>query len=261
MKTLLLALMLVASMQASAQVPAPVAATTPAVATSQIAAQTHPQGQIESAVAVTDPDFGVHANALALERRVEMLQWRKVNFPAPPHDEQAWVAGHVDANGFDAAHKNPGELPFNGARWWSAGPKLDDHPVSSDVLAALDAWAPFKPDLAQLPTNLAVSFQPDGDWLSTSQDPAHPQIGDVRVRWRVIQHASAPTGTVLIAGRWELPPAKTSTATPPAAASSSATPSTGAEGWVQRVFGNYLVWLLVAGLVLALVLLVWKRRR
>jgi hypothetical protein len=259
MKTFLLALMLVASMQASAQTPAPVAAMPPAAATSQPAAQAHPQGQIESAVAVTDPDFGMHANALGLERRVEMLQWRKVNFPAPPHDEQAWVAGRVDASGLDAAHKNPGDLPFNGARWWSVDPKLDGHPVSNDVLAALDAWAPLKPDLSQLPTNLAVSFQPDGDWLSTSQDPAHPQIGDVRVRWRVIEHASAPARTVLIGGRWELPAANSVAATSPSVITTPST--TDARGWMQRLFGDHLVWLLVAGLVLALALLVWKRRR
>ncbi len=255
MKTLLLALLLTALLPAHAQTVAPAATATQALP------QAHPQGQVESTVAVTDPDFGVHANALALERRVEMLQWRKVNFPAPPHDEQAWIAGRADANGLDAMHKNPGDLPFNGARWWSADPKLDGHPVSTDVLAALDAWAPLKPELSQLPTNLAVSFQPDGDWLSTSQDPTHPQVGDVRVRWRVIEHATAPTGTLLIAGRWELPPAKPTTATPSAAASSPATPSTGAGGWMQRMFGNHLVWLLVAGLVLALVLLIWKRRR
>jgi hypothetical protein len=259
MKTFLLALMLVASIQASAQTPAPVAATQPAAATSQPAAQAHPQGQIESAAAVTDPDFGIHVNALGLERRVEMLQWRKVNFPAPQHYEQAWVAGHVDASGYDAAHANPGDLPFNGARWWSVDPKLDGHPVSNDVLAALDAWTPLKPDLSQLPTNLAVSFQPDGDWLSTSQDPAHPLIGDVRVRWHVIEHASAPAGILFIGGRWELPVTKTTIATSPTTTTMPST--TDARGWMQRLFGDHLMWLFAGGLVLALALLIWKRRR
>ncbi len=224
----------------------------------QSQSQSQSQGQIESAAAVADPDFGIHANVLGLERRVEMLQWRKVNFPAPPHDEQAWIAGRVDANGLDAAHKNPDDLPFNGARWWSGAPKLDGHPVAASVLGALDAWAPLRPVLSQLPTNLAVSFQPDGDWLSTSQDPAHPQVGDVRVRWRVIEHASAPAGTTLIAGRWELPAATQPAPTTPTATS---LPSSGIREWMRRLFGNYVVWLFVAGLVLALALLIWKRRR
>lgn len=264
MKILLLVLLLSAPMGTSAQTAMPTPAKTTTAATPPaVVAQTHSQGQIESAATVADPDFGVHAKALGLERRVEMLQWRKLDLPAPPHYEQAWVAGRVDAHGFDAAHRNPGELPFNGARWWSADAKLDGHPVSANVLAALDAWKPLKPDLSQLPTNLAVSFQPDGDWLSTSQDPAHPQIGDVRVRWHTIEHASAPTGTVLIAGRWELPAKSATTATPAAVSPqpATATSSSNTSAWMQRMFGDHLMWLIVAGLALGLALLFWKRRR
>ncbi len=264
MKALLLALMLVTPLPVQAQTPAP-AATTPATAPTQAAPeQVHPQGQIESAVAVNDPVFHVGAKALGLERSVEMLQWRKVDVPAPPHYEQAWTAGRTDSSAFDAAHMNTGDLPFNGERWWTTDPKLDGHPVSADVLGALDSWTPLKPDLSQLPTNLAVSFQPDGDWLSTSQDPAHPDIGDVRVRWRVIAHASAPTGAALVDGRWELPVASATAATsvavqPPQ--SEPVAPGSDLPAWTQRMFGDHATWLIVAGFVLALLLLARKRRR
>jgi hypothetical protein len=190
-----------------------------------------------------------------------MLQWRKVDFPAPPHYEQAWTAERVDSNGFDAAHRNPGDLPFNGERWWTAEPKLDGHPVSTDVLAALDAWTPLKPDLTQLPTNLAVSFQPDGDWLSTSQDPAHPQVGDVRVHWRVIEHAPAPAGTMLVAGRWELPARATATPATVSSPPTSAAVNRDVRAWVQSLFGDHLAWWVVGAVVLGLLLLALKRRR
>ena len=261
MKRIVLAVLLAAALSAHAHLPAPAnAAQPPAMAT-----QTTPQGQVESAAAVADPMFGVHAKVIGLERSVEMLQWRKVDFPTPPHYEQAWTAERIDSSGFDAAHRNPGELPFNGERWWTAEPKLDGHPVSADVLAALDAWSPLKPDLAQLPTNLAVSFQPDGDWLSTSQDPAHPEVGDVRVRWRVIEHAPAPAGAMLVAGRWEMPAKATTAASSAAAPSPSASTAVDREvhAWVQRMFDDPLTWRIAGGLVLAslLLLLAWKRRR
>ncbi|MEO8742795.1 MAG: TMEM43 family protein [Lysobacteraceae bacterium] len=258
MKTILLALMLAVPMVASAQQIAPT--TSHAIVASGTVHATdaaqQPHGQIESSVEVSDPDFGVHAKVLGLERRIEMLQWHEVDRPTPPHYEQAWSAERVDSSMFDVTHKNPGDLPFNGARWWSADPKLDGHPVSADVLAALDAWVPLKPDLVQLPTNLAVSFQPDGDWLSTSQDPAHPRIGDVRVRWHQIEHASAPAGTVLVSGHWELP----ALAQTPAASTQQVSPPP-TEGWMQRVFGDHMVLLLVIGIALALLLLIWKHRR
>ncbi len=261
MKTSLLALMLFAALSAQAQVPAPASAAATS-ATPSSAPQT-PQGQIESSIAVADPVFHVHKNALGLERGVEMLQWRKIDLPAPPHYESAWTAERIDSSGFDAAHRNTGDLPFNGERWWTSDPKLDGHPVSPDVLAALDAWTPLKPDLSQLPTNLAVSFQPDGAWLSTSQDPAHPAVGDVRVRWRVIEHAPAPMGAALVAGRWELPVKAVTAASPAVAASEATSPASGSatQAWLQRILGDPLTWIAVAGIVFALLLLFWKRRR
>jgi len=262
MRKLFFALMLSTAVSAHAQSPTPVGATTATAATPSPATQTPPRGQVESAAAVADPVFGVHAKALGLERGVEMLQWRKVGFPAPPHYEQAWTAERIDSSGFDAAHRNPGDLPFNGERWWTVEPKLDGHPVSPDVLAALAAWTPLKPDLSQLPTNLAVSFQPDGDWLSTSQDPAHPQVGDVRVHWRVIERAPAPAGTTLVAGRWELPvgaaAAGASAVAPPSA---STVPDGEVGAWVRRMFGDHLTWWVAGVLVLGLLLLALKRRR
>jgi len=131
------------------------------------------------------------------------------------------------------------------------------------VLAALDTWSPLKPDLTQLPTNLAVSFQPDGDWLSTSQDPAHPQVGDVRVHWRAIEHAPAPAGTMLVAGRWEMPARAATAAASTVVPSPSASTALDGEvrAWVQRMFGDHLTWWIVGGIAIALLLLAWRRRR
>jgi hypothetical protein len=265
MKALLVALLL--SMAATAQpvaknpTPAPVAST-----------QAPSSGQIVSTTALTDPVFRVRAKVVGLDRTVEMLQWRKADLPAPPHYEMAWTAERIDSKDFDAAHRNTIEFPFNGQRWWTSDAALDGHPLSADVLARLDAWTPFKPDLTQLPANIAVSFQPDGDWLSTSQDPAHPQIGDLRVRWREIASAPAPAGAVLVAGRWEMP---SSTAASTAAASSpesstdstpeprAARPTLTASGpdtpseWSQRLPGTLIEVVIVAGIAIVLLTLAW----
>ncbi|HTD29185.1 MAG TPA: TMEM43 family protein [Xanthomonadaceae bacterium] len=261
MKGLLLTAALLIAISVSAQTPA-LSASPPVAITSA-----SPRGQIESVVAVADPVFGVHAKVLGLERGVEMLQWRKVERPAPPHYEQVWATERIDSRGFDATHRNPGDLPFNGERWWTTDPQLEGHPVSPDVLAALGTWAPLKPDLSQLPTNLAVSFQPDGDWLSTSQDPAHPQVGDLRVRWRMIGQAPAPAGTLLVAGRWELHALAKAVAmtqvapSRPAIAVPTHRPHGDVRQWMQSMFADWLVWLIAGALTLALLLLLWKRRR
>lgn len=214
-----------------------------------------PQGMVESSLPVEDPVFGFSMRALALERRVEMLQWQR---DAQGAYTTQWSVAHVDSSGFDPTHANPAELPFNGERWWTRDARLDGRPVSPNLLAALDAWQPYAPDLRQLPPNLAASFQPDGEWLSTAQDPKHPAVGDVRLRWRILERAAPPPGIALYKGRWELP-ADIAAAAPQSAIAPVA-PSAGG-GWMQRTFGGHLKLLAIIGVALAALLLLWRHRR
>jgi hypothetical protein len=198
--------------------------------------------------------------ALALARHVERLQWQRDGQGA--YTTQ-WSAAQIDSSGFDKAHANPAELPFNGKRWWTRDARLDGHPVSPDLLAALDAWQPYAPDLRQLPPNLAASFAfnnggPDGKWLSTSQDPKHPAVGDVRLSWRVLEHASPPTGVLLRGGRWELPANFVVGASQPGLVPTVPAPN---GNWLQRTFGGHLLLLAILGVVLAALLLLWRHRR
>ena len=41
----------------------------------------------------------------------------------------------------------------------------------------------MQPKIAQLPPNLAASFQLDDGRLVTSKNPAKPEVGDLRVTW------------------------------------------------------------------------------
>ena len=156
---------------------------------------------------VRDPDFGVEAAAIALERRVEMYQWVEVEGGATPRYALQWRAGLVDSTAFrePRGHANPSEFPIVGARWQSATVTLDGHPVDPAAFARSEGWRPLRPDPARLPPNMAVSFGPDGEGLTSAGDPADPQLGDVRLRWRILPAPEAPEGLVLQGGRWVLP--------------------------------------------------------
>ena len=219
-----------------------------------------PQDMVESSLPVTDPVFGFSTRGLALERRVEMLQWQRDTQDAYAPQ---WSAALIDSSGFDRKHANPAELPFNGERWWTRNARFEGQPVSPDLLASLDAWQPYAPDLLQLPSNLAASFDfhdggPAGQWLSTSQDPQHPVVGDVRLRWRVLRRAPPPPGIVLRAGRWELP-ADIAAAPHGPVLEPIAPVSNG--NWLRRTFGAHLWLLTIIGIALAALLLLWRHRR
>jgi hypothetical protein len=245
---------------ASSNVPAGAAAANPTATSTPASpsATSAPQGQVESALPVEDPIFAFSTRALALERHVEMLQWQR---DAQGAYATQWSAAQIDSSGFDQKHANPAELPFNGERWWTRDARLDGRPVSPDLLAALDAWRPYAPDLRQLPPNLAASFAfdnggPDGQWLSTSQDPKNPAVGDVRLRWRILEHAAPPKGVVLRDGRWELPANFVAASSKPKVA--PAAPASNGN-WLQRTFGGHLLLLAILGVVLAVLILLWHR--
>ena len=238
-------------------VPVSVPSASPAIAA--------PHGEVESTLPVADPIFGFSTRALALERRIEMLQWQR---DAQGAYVTRWSAAQIDSSGFDKQHANPADLPFNGERWWTRDARLDGQPVSPDLLAALDAWQPYAPNLSQLPPNLAASFGfdhdglenggPDGNWLSSSQDPKHPAVGDVRLRWRILERALPPAGVALRDGRWDLAIAGVA-ATPKSATMPIA--STANQTWIQRIFGAHLALLAIVAVVLAILLLLFVRRR
>ncbi len=214
-----------------------------------------PNTPITSGEDVLDPDFRFSARALALERRVEMRQWQR---DAGGAYEAQWSAAQIDSSAFDRTHANPARFPFNGARWWTHAAQLQGSAVAADVLGTLAGWQSFAPDLRQLPPNLAASFQPDGDWLSTSQDPGKPVVGDVRLQWQVLKQAMPPPGIVLGDGEWRLPDkavVTTQPATPPTVK------PTAVASPMQRLFGSYVTWLLGAGVVIALLILLARRRR
>lgn len=254
---------------------APACALPAAAAAASTANSAEPGAKVVSGSQITDPMFGIRVRAIGLQRRVELRQWQ-VDAGAPGGFAQVWSVEHIRTPPADAAHANPAQFPIDGQRWWSSDPRLEGKPVAAEVLTAIalaadagNGWTLLKPDSLQLPPNLAATFQSDGDGLSTSQDPAHPQVGDVRVRWSMLTDATAPAGLRLTDGRWQMPeaalPLSPASASPPP--ETSPRPDAGGTGWMQGWFGGRLglVWpigLALLGVLAAVIVgLGWRRRR
>lgn len=150
------------------------------VAAQMAQAQEVPELVARAGRAIRDPDFRVETRQFALDRRVEMLQWRREGAGYAP----VWNVAVIDSTGFDEAHRNPSELPIGGERWWATDATLNGKPLAPEVLRTLGEWHEFRPSYRRLPANLAATFQPDGDGLSSSENPLDPQVGDLRVTWR-----------------------------------------------------------------------------
>jgi hypothetical protein len=168
----------------------------------------HTQGEAATGEELRDPLFGVAVTALALERQVEMYQWvehqrseerKKLGGSTETVTtytyERTWASGRADSSGFEqpSGHENP-ELPFPGETWRAADVRLgafrldpalasdldrrEDLPVSEDTLAGVDPL---------LRDRLKVT----GEGFYLGADPASAEVGDVRVRFRVVRPAAA----------------------------------------------------------------------
>lgn len=215
-----------------------------------------PEGQPRAVEPLQDPDFGVSSHALALERMVEMYQWRRDG----DGYVAVWSGEPVDSSGFDAGHRNPPQ-PVQTARWRAEALSLDGHPIDHALLDEV-RWEAVDVARAQLPGNMAATFRQDGRHLTTEGD-AGPQIGDLRLHWRE-RVADTPSGLVLADGRWTEAQAEEAEPADEATAATGA-PTTSGVVDAETVQPSSLgYWIIGALLVLTLVVVVTtalRRRR
>lgn len=212
-----------------------------------------PEGAPKPGDALEDPDFGVRTGQFGLERTVEMYQWYR---DANGDFQRVWKAGLVDASDYPANRRNPAAMPVEAGRWWAAAATLDGWPLDPAVLRALGRWEMFRPGFSRLPANLAATFQPEGDGLSSADNPLDPQVGDLRLRWRELQLPELAGRVELVDGRWELSPGTASAAlnARPLPPVDAAEPDDGPED--RRRW-----WPMLAGLLALVAGLAWWRRR
>lgn len=162
-------------------------------------------GRLNVVDAPLDPEFNQHVDTPVLIRHVEMFQWREVRVGTDVHYEQDWVDRPLDAGRFEkpAGHANPGPFPIQGKQFDAGLVKLGAYALSPALVHALPGGDRIGPDLKSLPANLAASFSPQGDYLLTSTNPAHPRLGDLRISWeavpvQVVTVFARPQGDLLV---------------------------------------------------------------
>lgn len=171
-----------------------------------------------------DREFGVQVRGFGLDRRVEMLQWQRIE----GRYRRVWHDAVIDARRHDAAHRNP-RMPVRTRRWWSDTARIDRKPIDPAVLQAIGTWKPMRPDFAALPGKLAAKYQPEGDGLGSAENPLEPRIGDVRITWRELTLPALDGRVELRRGTWELTDAQAVAVAPspldPIAPAAPATPA------------------------------------
>jgi hypothetical protein len=168
----------------------------------------HTSGTATTDAVLTDPLFGVSVNAIALERGVEMYQWVEKSESREEKKlggstetvttytyEKRWEGSPVDSSRFEhsAGHENPG-MAFGSESWRAEDVRLGGFELAPALASQVRRSKPLplgEEHLAAVPDgSLKQWLRLSGDGFYLGADAAAPAIGDVRVRFSVVEPAA-----------------------------------------------------------------------
>ena len=149
---------------------------------------------------------GVGARAIRFVREAEMYQWQESERTSEKKNlggsvtrttvydySKGWADEAIDSSSFkEAGHDNPGAMPYQGVSWEAREVSFGAFRLQPDQIARIGGARPFA-----LPADYACPAATNaviaGGWIhlpaaSDGHDPAAaPQIGDMRVRFEVVE--------------------------------------------------------------------------
>lgn len=173
----------------------------------------HVTGRAETDETLRDDAFDVSAPALRLERQVEMYQWtederketeKKVGGGTETTTtysyDKTWSEKLIDSDGFQRpdGHENPEAMPWSSRQIAANRVTLGDFELSDGLVRRIDRWEPLRVGSTE---EIPAEMEPgrtrlhDGGLYFGDGSPGAPEIGDVRVSFRIVQ----PTDVSIVA--------------------------------------------------------------
>jgi hypothetical protein len=167
----------------------------------------HFSGVAVSAGPVSDPIFGITADALKLRRDVEMYQWEQSEKSETKQKlgggeettttysySKGWSSMVIDSSQFHVqdGHANPGEMAADSATFEAEGIHVGEFDLSPGLVALIDNYSP-RPVTSEeakgaaeergVPVQLTV-----GGVLYLGENFSAPQIGDLKITFQQADH-------------------------------------------------------------------------
>lgn len=173
----------------------------------------HVSGPTRTQAGSMDPEFQLRRDALALQRTVEMYQWREKKTERKEKNAggsettvteysytQGWADELIDSSRFHqpAGHANPSRMPLRSQRYDAPDAQLGAYRLSASQLGAIGAWRDLL--ISDLPPNLRSEgwgMGVNGE-LYRGLSPSSPRVGDLRVRYREL-----PPSTISVVAQQE----------------------------------------------------------
>ncbi len=162
----------------------------------------HLTGTATTGETLTDPDFGVSAQAIKLLRQARMYQWRENKKSETVKNvggststkttytyEKVWSDSLIKSGDFKKpGHGNPAQMTYPPKQFTAAKVTLGAFELSPGLVTQISGAEGLSIDAAQsLPDNLWARARWEGNTLYIGPNPQAPQIGDIQVDFQVVK--------------------------------------------------------------------------
>ena len=164
----------------------------------------HISGQAETTETLSDPDFGVSATAIRLERDVEMYQWEQTSKTETKKKlgggeekvttysyNKVWSSHLIDSSGFKVpdGHANPKSMPYESRTFQADKVTVGAFTLSSGLVSSISKSSNIA--LSALPDNMTGVVKTraklyDGG-IFMGWNTSNPQLGDMRIRFSEVK--------------------------------------------------------------------------
>lgn len=162
----------------------------------------HLTGMATTEETLTDPDFGVSAQAIKLLRQAQMYQWRENKKSETVKNvggstttkttysyEKVWSDSLIKSGDFKKpGHGNPAQMTYPPKQFTARKVTLGAFQLSSGLIGQIGGAEELSIDASQtLPDNLWGRARWEGNTLYIGRNPQAPEIGDTRVDFQVVK--------------------------------------------------------------------------
>ena len=165
----------------------------------------HLTGKADTDAMLSDPVFGMSANALKLKRVVEMYQWKETSKSTSKKKigggktttktysySQVWSGNVIKSANFKkpTGHGNPGSMSYKSTQQVAKDVTLGAFTLSSSLIGMINNFEslPVETDFT-LPESLKNKANVHDSGVYIGVDPASPQVGDTRIKFQVANPA------------------------------------------------------------------------
>ena len=156
----------------------------------------HTTGRAKTMVTLSDPVFGVSANAIALKRKVEMYQWKESSKSETKNKlgggtetvttytyAKEWSESLQDSGKFKEkqGHNNPSSLPYKTEKWTADKVTLGAYTLTPSQAGQISGDEPLKAAASMIKSDISRPLRDHGAGLYAGYNPEQPQVGDLRI--------------------------------------------------------------------------------